>query len=226
MLIIVFSYLFIIFANHHQTATYPSHHHKRALSFFSGPYSVDHLASASTLNATFVNASSIECPDTADDYKCPAILTKEQLKEKLCDYEAIVESKINFIPSIEKSNTKCGSIKLVDKEIVSSPDADDFPRKMAVIAGKNCGLDKLVNETTTTNDNGKTTSDTTSIYLLLRSTIPSEAKLMVVDGSMIDVARSQDMTRQEINQIMRQCSFKREGSTNEQQGKQQIDSTQ
>lgn len=162
---------------------------------------VDHLAAAASENKEiFTNVSSIECPLKPSDYTCPQVLNlgKEELKKKLCDYETVVSGVLSLVPNTEKAQTRCGAMKIVKQDAKNEDEMTDLPEKMAVVFGKDCQLKPIVD--------GEAVSD--QVYMLVKTTIPSGTKFILVDGANIDMLSSQAISKEEMAAVMKSCPKK------------------
>lgn len=175
---------------------------KRSLSGHeAAPYQllVDHLSAAASENKEiFTNVSSIECPAKPSDYTCPQMLkfSKEELKKKICDYETVLSGMISLVPDTEKAQTRCGAMKIDRQNVKNDDDITELPDKMAIVMGKDCQYDssKVAN-----ND---------QVFMFVKTAIPSGTKFILADGTNIDLLSSQEITNDEIANLMKQCPKK------------------
>lgn len=166
---------------------------------------VDHLAAASDSKQAYSNVS-IECPSKPSDYTCPRVLSlnKEELKKKLCDYETIMSGSLNLIPDTEKSQTRCGGMKIDKVSVKNDEDNVDLVKQMAVVIGKDCQLKSLFeNNSTTTNKNAAHQEE--QFHMLVKTPIPSSTKLILADGANMDLLWASAISKDEIASILKQC---------------------
>lgn len=159
---------------------------------------VDHLAAGST--EVFSNVSAIECPAKPTDFTCPQMLNlnKDELKKKLCEYETVLSGVMTFVPETEKAQTRCGAFKITKQDAKNEDEVTDLPEKMAVVLGKDCQLNKIMD--------GQVNND--QVYMLLKTVVSSGTKYIVIDGSNVDLLNSQAIKKEELTQLMKECPKK------------------
>lgn len=162
-------------------------------------------ASEATFNST------IECPAKPTNYTCPKTLnlSKEELKNQICNYDSIITGTISLVPDSDKSQTRCGSLKVVKQESRGTGESgSDLPEKVAVVLAKECQVRGILDSTTTTVATTSTTKDATqsdTVYLLIKKTVSPGAKYLLIDGNEMDLLSSQIISKEEISGLMKQC---------------------
>lgn len=159
---------------------------------------VDHLAAASEGKEVFTNVSTIECPVKPTDYTCPQMFTlnKEELKQKLCDYESVITGSISFVPETDKAQTRCGAMKVIKQDAKNDDEATDLPDKLAFVIGKDCKINSIMN------------GSDDQVYVMLKTDFPSGTKLIVADSSNIDLLSSSVVSKEELATLMKSCPKK------------------
>lgn len=125
-------------------------------------------------------------------------LNKEELKKKLCDYENVLTGLINFVPDTEKSQTRCGSMKILKSDGKNT--VADLPEKMAIVLGKDCQYKSIMENVQSTNRD--------QVFLLTKNNVPAGTKLIIADGANIDMLSSQAIQKEEIAALMKSCPAK------------------
>lgn len=159
---------------------------------------VDHLSASAS--ETFTNVSSIECPPQPNPYTCPQMLnlSKEELKQKLCDYENVITGIVSFVPDTEKAQTRCGAMRIIKSDGKSA--VADLPEKMAIVLGKECQLKTIMESQQVTKD---------QVYILTKTSIPAGTKFILADGVNVDMLSAQSIQKEEISAILKSCPAKK-----------------
>lgn len=160
---------------------------------------VDHLAAAASESTGVVaaNMTQFECPAKMADYTCPKLisLSKEELKAKICDYESIITGKLNLVKDKDTAQTNCGGFRLEKQVAKCNEDITELPEQIAVVFGKGCQLEPIVDAS----------SKNETVHLLIKNTIPSGSKFMLLDGANMDLIDSKIVAQDEIAKLLEQC---------------------
>lgn len=161
---------------------------------------VDHIAAASEGKLN----TSIECPPKPQDYTCPIALesqSKEELKKKVCEYDNIIVGRVELTPEAEKATTRCGSMKVSDLQARQGGESSELPQNVAVLVGKDCPAAKLV----TSVDQRQQQQQGQLVYVLVKGLVPSGTKLVVLDGASMALVPAQDLAKEDLLAMMKQC---------------------
>lgn len=134
--------------------------------------------------------------------------SKEELKEKICQYDGILTSQITLLPDTENATTLCGALKVVKQESIDGEENDDLDDKLAVVLGKDCKLESLLS-----------TGKRDKLYVLLKTAIPSGTKHIIIEQSNSDLLSIDAMSADELSSIIRQCPKKDQSAPKDGQDK-------
>lgn len=157
---------------------------------------VDHLAAASDMKEIFTNVSTIECPSKPSDYYCPKMLTKEELKKNICQYETVLTGEVNLVPDTEKAQTRCGAMRLLKQDAKNEDAHIEMPEKLAIVFGKDCKLPEVY-------ESKKNASS--ELLMLIKTSVPHGTKFILADGTNIDLVSAEGVSKEEISGLLKKC---------------------
>lgn len=160
---------------------------------------VDHLAAASETNAT---SASVVCPPKAANYVCPRLLSVEELKKSICQYETAINAQVNLVPDNEKSQNRCGALKNIKIEARNKDLVQGIDENTAAIVGKDCdAIQKFFAK--------NPQQSVVEVLMVSKINVPSGTKFIVADGSHVDLVSAQSISIGEIGALLKQCPPKK-----------------